>query len=355
MSINISCPLNNTGYGISSINIVKALSQFDKEISLFPIGQSYIDTQEDYDFFYSLVEKSVKNLDINAPFIKIWHQFDLFHRSGRGKYFAFPFFELDTFNEIEQKHLCVPDTIFVASSWAKNVIAANGISTNTEIIPLGVDANIFNHNLPAPKEKKQDKYIFLNMGKWEVRKGHDLLLDIFNTAFPNEEDVELWILASEVTNSYSSKDELEKWKKMYDSPRIKIIPGVQRHSDIATVISMSDCGIYPSRAEGWNLEALETMAMNKPVIITNYSAHTEFCNQENSYLIDISQKEVAFDGKAFRGQGLWAKLGQDQIDQTIAHMRHVYRSNIRTNPNGIETAKKFSWTNTANAIKRCIA
>ena len=95
MSINISCPLNNTGYGISSINIVKALSQLDKDISVFPIGQSYMDSQEDYEFFYSLVERSVKNFDVNAPFIKIWHQFDLLHRSGRGKYFAFPFFVLN--------------------------------------------------------------------------------------------------------------------------------------------------------------------------------------------------------------------------------------------------------------------
>ncbi len=353
MSINISCPLNNTGYGISSINIVKALSQLDKDISVFPIGQSYMDSQEDYEFFYSLVERSVKNFDVNAPFIKIWHQFDLLHRSGRGKYFAFPFFELDKFNEIELKHLTVPDTIFVASHWAKNVIQDNGISTNVEVVPLGVDMEMFDYNLPT--DKKDDKYIFLNMGKWEVRKGHDILLEIFNTAFPDEQDVELWILASETTNGYSSKEELAKWKKMYDSPRIKIIPGVQRHSDIATVISMTDCGIYPSRAEGWNLEALETMAMNKPVIITDYSAHTEFCNKDNSYLIDISDKEVAFDGKAFRGQGLWAKLGQNQIDQTISHMRHVYQSKIRDNPNGLETAKKFSWINTANTIKRCIA
>lgn len=353
MSINISCPLNNTGYGISSINIVKALSKLDKEIALFPIGQSYIDSQEDYDLFYTLVQRGFKDLDINAPFIKIWHQFDLLHRTGRGNYFAFPFFELDKFNEVELKHLTVPDTIFVASNWAKNVIENNGISTKVEVVPLGVDMSVFNSDLFPNKEN--DKYIFLNMGKWEVRKGHDILLQIFNNAFPNEKNVELWILASEITNSYSSAEELSKWKKMYDHPRVKIIPGVQRHSDIAKIISMADCGIYPSRAEGWNLEALETMAMNKPVIITDYSAHTEFCNKDNSYLIDITDKELAFDGKAFRGQGFWAKFDAQQIDQTISYMRHVYSSNIRINPDGVETAKKFSWDNAANCIKRCIA
>jgi len=357
MSINISCPLNNTGYGISSINIVKALSKIDKNISLFPIGQSYIDTQNDYDLFYSLVEKAISDFDINAPYLKIWHQFDLFNRGGKGKYFAFPFFELDTFNKLERNHLSVPDTVLVSSKWAKDVIENNGITNNIEVVPLGVDVSVFDYKLfdnDDNLEKKEDKYIFLNIGKWEVRKGHDILLEIFNTAFPDEQDVELWILASEVTNSYSSKEELEKWKKMYDSPRIKIIPGVQKHSDIAKIIYMSDCGIYPSRAEGWNLEALETMAMNKPVIITDYSAHTEFCNNDNSYLIEILDKEVAFDGKAFKGQGLWAKLEDKQINQTIEYMRHVYKSKVKTNPNGVETAKKFSWNNTAETIVRCI-
>jgi glycosyltransferase involved in cell wall biosynthesis len=219
---------------------------------------------------------------------------------------------------------------------------------------LGVDTSVFNPELSFDIEKKQDKYVFLNIGKWEVRKGHDILLDLFNTAFPDENDVELWILASELTNSYSSEEELKKWKQMYESPRIKIIPGAQRHSDIAKIMFFSDCGIYPSRAEGWNLEALETMAMNKPIITTNYSAHTEFCNKDNAYLVDILNKEVAFDGKAFKGQGFWAKIDQNQKDQIIDYMRHVYKSNIRTNKNGLETAQKFTWNNTAEIINRCM-
>jgi hypothetical protein len=91
------------------------------------------------------------------------------------------------------------------------------------------------------------------------------------------------------------------------------------------------------------------------VIATNYSAHTEFCNRDNSYLVDIDETEKAFDGKAFNGQGNWAKIGQKQKDQTIEYMKYVCDNRIKNNPEGIKTAKKLSWNNSANIISRCIS
>jgi hypothetical protein len=92
------------------------------------------------------------------------------------------------------------------------------------------------------------------------------------------------------------------------------------------------------------------MAMNKPVITTNYSAHTEFCNKDNSYLVDISTTEKAHDGKAFMGQGNWAKIDQSEKDILIDYMRYVVNNHINTNPAGVNTANQLSWTNTAQKI-----
>lgn len=346
-NLNLNCPINHTGYGIASINILKQLNQYFN-ISYFPIGNVSVDTKNDRDLLVSLANNS-KLPDINAPLLKIWHQFDLLQRIGRGKYFAMPFFELETLNKVEKIHLQVPDTVFVASTWAKEVIQDNAIKTNVEVVPLGVDGSIFNPE-KIQQTRSDNKYVFLNIGKWEIRKGHDFLLDLFNNAFPNQQDVELWILASETTNSYSSRDEINAWKQKYNSPRIKIFSGVNSHTEIAYLMAESDCGIFPSRAEGWNLELLEMMSMNKPVICTNYSAHKEFCNDKNSYLIDINALEPAFDGKAFQNQGNWAKIGQNQKDQAIEHMRYCYNNRIRDNIEGVKTAKTFSWKNSAEKI-----
>lgn len=350
MNINFCGPINNTGYGIASFNILKHLS-LSNNIAYFPKGSPIVDNQKDYDFVKSLIENP--RLYPDDVCFKIWHQFDLADHIGRGKYFAFPFFELDTFSLNEKQHLSIPDSIFVTSSWAKNVMIENGIKQPINVAPLGVDSTIFDYNKYS--QISSEKYIFLNIGKWEVRKGHDILLDIFQKAFPNNNNVELWILASEHTNSYSSAEELTLWKNKYASDnRVKISTGVETHEQIAQIIASSSCGIYMSRAEGWNLELLETMAMNKPAIATDYSAHTEFCDKNNCYLVEIETKETAIDNKAFKGQGNWAKIDHKEIDQCVDYMRYVYKNNIRTNINGLETAQKLSWTNTANIIQRCM-
>jgi glycosyltransferase involved in cell wall biosynthesis len=115
-------------------------------------------------------------------------------------------------------------------------------------------------------------------------------------------------------------------------------------------MSYADCGIFPSRAEGWNNEAIEMMAMDKPIIITNYSAHTQFCNKDNAYLVDIDTTVPANDGIWFNGSGNWASIEEKQIDQFIEHMRYVYKNNIRDNSYGLKTANNLSWHNTANII-----
>lgn len=346
-NLNLNCPINNTGYGIASLALTKELNNH-YNISYFPLGNIVLDSKNDYTLISNILENS-KLPDPNADTIKIWHQFDLMQRIGRGRYYAMPFFELDTFNNIEKIHLTVPDGIFVASKWAQEVLKNNNIKTPSYVVPLGVDTNIFNPN-KIKKTRTDNKYVFLNIGKWEIRKGHDILLDLFNEAFPNESDVELWILASEKTNSYSQSDELQRWKNMYSNKRIKVFNGVDTHREIAYLIAESDCGLYPSRAEGWNLELLETMSMNKPVICTNYSAHTEFCNSDNAYLIDIDDTEPAFDGKAFQKQGHWAKIGQKQKDQIIHYMRYCYQNKIDNNINGVNTANTLSWKNSVNTI-----
>lgn len=352
ININFNGPINHTGYGIASFNILKELFK-NHNITYFPKGQPSVDNQKDYDLVMSLLSQSKTNFDINAPCLKIWHQFDLAEHVGRGRYFAYPFFELDTFSVQEKQHMGVPDHLFVTSKWAQDVIAQNNISTSTSVVPLGVDLNIF--NVSNYGMKNHNKYAFLNIGKWEVRKGHDILLDIFQSAFPKEQDVELWIVASEHTNNYSSPEQLTEWKKKYSvDPRIKISTGVETQHDIAKIISQASCGIFMSRAEGWNLELLECMAMNKPVIATKFSAHTEFCDKNNSFLVDIDCIEKAIDGKAFTGQGHWAKIGQNQIDQCIEYMRLLYNGRIDNNLSGLETAKLLSWENSAEQIVRCM-
>ena len=358
----IQTPLFFTGYGNVGWNLSYALDQL-LDVSLYPIVSTIDKQNPNFGSHLPNDQKLACQKMINTTFdkyskcLKIWHQFDLAERVGTGEYIAFPFFELDKFNTREVQHLNIPHKLIVSCGWARDVLINNGVNTTINIVHPGVDLNIFDHNMNNQYDRTNKPFVFLNVGKWEIRKGHDILLELFESAFTAQDNVELWIAASSSTTCFT-ESEIMEWHNYYVSSKlkdkIKIIPRLETQQQLATCMSHADCGIFPSRAEGWNLDMLEMMAMNKPIITTNYSAHTEFCNPDNSFLVDIESTESAYDGKWFFNQGHWASIKNTQKECFISHMRHVYNSNIRTNIHGLETANSLSWQNSAKMAIRCI-
>ena len=352
MRINLQAPINQLGYGVASLNILKALYAEGVEVSFFPIGQPQV-TNEDDAYAVRRGMRLAQTFDPNAPCIKIWHQNQMAERIGSGKFIGFPIFELDTFNSQEKHHLSSCEHLFVCSEWAKKVCLNNlhfG-EHRVHVVPLGVDAELFP---PAPA-RQDNKTIFFNCGKWEIRKGHDILIQAFNKVAEEYDNVELWMMCS---NPFNSQEENNRWHQLYNHPKVKLIPRAETQREVYNIMSQVDCGVFPSRGEGWNLELLEMMATGKHVIATNYSAHTEFCNKDNAGLIPIEDVEPAFDGKWFFGQGNWAKITEKEIDNLVNkmstfHERRPARSDY-LNENGIKTARKFSWQNTAREIIKCL-
>lgn len=348
-NVNIYAPLGVTGYGITSVNIIKALFTIpDLKTNIFPIGQQVHINNELEKQIIQQGLINAKEFEPSAPCVKIWHQHDLAARIGDGHFYAFPFFEIDKLHDFEVKQLNSCRGIFISSHWAKKILIDNGVKSQIYIAPLAVDKDIFR---PPAKIRVEGPYIFFHIGKWELRKSHDFLLKAFDMAFNENDNVELRLLPS---NPFLNEEETNKWLQLVAScklrDKIKIYPRLSTQHDLAAFIFDGDCGVYLSRAEGWNNEILETMALNKPIIATDYSAHTEYCDSNNSFLVKINDLEIANDGKWFNGFGKWAKLGDEQLEQTIQYMRYVYNNNIRTNVAGLEACNRFTWINTANII-----
>lgn len=345
MNAYLMSPIGYTGYGYASLNILKKAIK-NNNIALNIIGNPNIENEED-----AKIIKYAVGLEHLIPYdstcLKIWHQFDLLSRIGKGKYIAFPFFEVDKFNQKELHSLSFPDELIVSSQWAKNILANNNIKQTINVVPLGVDTQVFDCN----KNKSTNNYVFITIGKWEKRKAHDTIIECFNKAFNHEDNVELWLVTH---NPFLNKQEEQNWINLTLSSKlsnkIKIFPRLSTHNDVADIISYANCGVYISRGEGWNMELLETMAMNKPVIVSNYSAHTEYCNSDNSFLVDMREIEPAIDNKWFFGQANWGKIEDKQIEQTIEYMRYCYKNSIQTNENGLKTAQSLSWDKTTELI-----
>ena len=290
MKINLQAPINQLGYGVAGLNILKALQQ-KAEVSFFPIGQPQVTNQEDATAVRKGIEVAT-TFDPNATCIKIWHQNQMAERIGSGKFIGFPIFELDTFNSLEKHHLNSCDELIVCSEWAKEVVN-KAIGCHVHAVPLGVDSNLFSVAQPRTPD---GKVIFFNCGKWEIRKGHDILIEAFKRVAEEYDNVELQMMT---TNPFNTPEENAKWYQLYNHPKVKFIPRAETQVEVYNNMTKVDCGVFPSRGEGWNLELLEMMAAGKHVIATDYSAHTEFCTQENCGLVPIKDVEPAFDNKWF--------------------------------------------------------
>ena len=349
MNINIISPINQLGYGIAGGNIVRALVYKDNPVCLWPIGQPDWPERQDTTPLQFAVDKA-ERVDFEAPCVRIWHQHDMSQFVGRGTRIGFPIFELNKFTDVEKKNLAFPDKIFVCSKWAKEVVEQEVQRSEVHVVPLGVDSDVF---FPSTGERKET--IFFTCGKWEVRKSHDIIAEAFSRAFEPSDDVELWMMCS---NPFLNTEQNYDWERTVKTSkmggRVRIIPKQRDQYAVADIMRMSDCGVFPAKAEGWNLELLEMMACGKHVIATNYSGHTEFCDEDNCLLVDIDTLEDAQDGVWFNGEGEWAHIGEKQIDMVAQYMRDIHilkqSGSLEDNSAGLETAEKFSWYNTAEVL-----
>ena len=353
MDINLVAPINQLGYGVVGYNILKALGQAGHDVSYWPIGDARWESPAP--FAQQAMERA-KTFNASAPSIRIWHQNALDMFPGRGTSIGWPIFELDNFNEVELLHLRSVDKLFVCSQWAKDVLLAVDDTLDISVVPLGVDNQTFFVDHNAIKQRKywtHDKTVFLNVGKWEVRKGHNELLEAFCKAFKPSDNVELWMLNENPFINFEN----ENWKAKYmASPmgaNIRIIPRINTSAELRQLYNTVDFGVFPSHAEGWNLEPLEMMACGKPSIVTNYSGHTEFCNVANSLLVEPNGMESAQDGRWFHGEGEWCTFDVDELVDTlrVAHDMKGDESYTKLANGALKTAEMFSWTNSVKKIE----
>ena len=176
--INFQAPINSLGYGVAGYNIFKEIIKIHPSAALYPISTPEF---TDLHIAKGLANRGQSKL---RPSVKMWHQNDIHTHIGKGKHIG-----LTEFSKEEKLSMSHCDTLFACSQWAKQILIEQGFCP-VHVVPLGVDTEIFK---PVPL-RNDDKTIFFNCGKWEVRKGHDVLIECFNAAFELQDNVELWMM-----------------------------------------------------------------------------------------------------------------------------------------------------------------
>lgn len=94
------------------------------------------------------------------------------------------------------------------------------------------------------------------------------------------------------------------------------------------LVALTDaCDAYISlhRGEGFGLGIAEAMSLGKPVIVTDYSAPTEFCGKEHALMVPASLVAVKDDERdvaVYRGVKTWA---EPDLRTAASALRTLYR------------------------------
>ena len=149
----------------------------------------------------------------------------------------------------------------------KNFFIKNNIvsQSKTKIIPgSGVNVNRFHPKLKQ-KNRTDNCFRFLYMGRFLYDKGLSELIESFKSIKKSNDSCELWLAGTFDNNNNSSipKSIIEKWKK------IKGISVFEHTNKIEFLISQIDCVVLPSYREGMPKSLLEACSMEIPVVTTN--------------------------------------------------------------------------------------
>lgn len=218
------------------------------------------------------------------------------------------------------------DEIWVPTEFHKETFEASGVKKEKlVVVPESVDVEYFNPENYEPmalKDAEYSDYKFLSIFKWEDRKGWRDLFRAYLTEFNNTERVALYVL----THKFGQNDPEEQYNRFLGDEKFNIsttLPLVRIiNQDLAAHLLPSlykavDAFVIPSRGEGWGRPHVEAMAMELPVIATNWSGPTAFMSYQNSFPLEIDGLEPSTLVEDHK----WAKPSHTHLRKLL---RYVY-------------------------------
>ena len=179
----------------------------------------------------------------------------------------------------------------MASWWlgrfGHNLLRNSGLALPIGIIGCGVDHHAFSKTMAEDRARADRPFRFLHVSSGLARKGIEELFLAYLTAFTAGDNVEL------VIKTYDNETNVIRplFEAMIqgrpNAPTIHVITSSMHDLDVQSLYHQADAVVLPTRGEGFNLPAAEAMIAGKPVVVTGFSAHMDFCNDDTAWIIDF--------------------------------------------------------------------
>jgi len=243
---------------------------------------------------------------------------------------------------------------------------------NAECLIQGIDPALFFLKTSEDKLRSDNLFVIFSGGKFELRKGQDLVLKAISILQKKYKDIilitawyNLWIESARLMtlSKYIKYEESgSSWEEFMnniyrlndvDAGRVFTMPLVPNEK-LRELYLKSDVGLFPNRCEGGtNLVMMEYMACGKPVIASYNTGHTDVLTEKNSILLREMKEFKLVDQE----NKLFADWEEPDLDEIISKIEYAYyhRNEIKLiGTEAAESMKSFSWSKTADNLLKLI-
>lgn len=256
------------------------------------------------------------------------------------------------------------DKIFVFSEFNRKGWIESGIpEKKIAALPVAVDSFTYNPDGPKMMVSNRRGFTFLMSGDFTERKNFEAVIEAYVKEFRSKDPVTLLVKAH--YGGFVKRHRRECMERLRniaaafnteDCPRILFYGDKISDHGMAALYRSADAFVLTSRGEGLGFQYLEAMASGVPIIHANWSAHTDYLNQSNSYPVQAHLKVIDDPHYIMKcPQALNSKWCQVEIGDLRAAMRHVvdnYGEAKEKAARALAWVRTQTWQNAAVALVR---
>lgn len=342
-----------TGYAGTSRSIIQALDAANVRVSYqYVYGKGTVFPVDEPAHTDSYLVNCVRSRKFGeAPVQVVYAQADVFEKNNGKIKIGYSMLEVTGIPREWVRQANLMDEVWVPSEFNKVTFKESGVHVPIHVIPLGIDPAYFSPTMRG--EKLDDTFTFLSIFEWGERKAPEILLKAFSDEFSIADPVVLVCKVNNFDGGVNVRSEIEKLGLRTGGGRIVIAENaILKNYDLGALYASADCFVLSTRGEGWGMPILEAMACGLPVIATNWSAQTDFMNEENAFPLEV-ERMIPASAKCPYYDGFdWAEPSYEHLRYL---MRWVFTNQLEASARGLSAASdvrsKWSWSNTASAIK----
>jgi len=294
-----------TGYGTAAKDYALALDSVGADVSFRPVDSNISRwfTPEDQASLKKLRNKEILSKDVVQVFHFIPDTQRRYTYKRRKKTVGFATIETDRAPSHWLKYLKSNSLVVAPSQFCYDTFDKKDL--NLVNIPHCLNTDYWHPRTPV----KNKRYTFMAIGAWRRRKGWLELCE----AWEGMEDCDLKIVTD-----------------LKDKASIKFgkFNNVSYHSkiqDMASFMSTADCVVSPTLGEGFGYVGAQALALEIPLITTDWSGVKEYANKDTACMIPVESMEAkSMMDNLFQFKGCsWPVISPDVIR---VKMRDVQRN-----------------------------